>query len=123
MEAGKVIKRGEDFFSLILIFIYLFIYLFINLFIYLFIYLFIFCFSLLKTTETCFGSTKMGIFYRQKTFHAGKKKKTGKMTLPPQKNMPVTPLWCGGIRRARTSRLEVVHGVDSNPGLWGQFIA
>ena len=49
-----------------------------------------FCFSLLKTTEICFGSTKMGIFYREKTFHAGTK--SGKMTLPPQKNMPVTPL-------------------------------
>ena len=53
-------------------------------------FFFSFCFSLLKTTETCFGSTRMGIFYRKKTFHAGKK--SGKMTLPPQKNMPVTPL-------------------------------
>ena len=33
----------------------------------------------------------MGIFYREKAFHAGKKK-SGKITLPPQKNMPVTPL-------------------------------
>ena len=50
MEVGKFIKRGEDpFFS------------------------FFFCFSLLKTTEICFGSTKMGIFYREKAFHAGKK--------------------------------------------------
>ena len=24
-------------------------------------------------TEICFGSTKMGIFYREKAFHAGKK--------------------------------------------------
>ena len=31
------------------------------------------CFSLLKTTEICFGSTKMGIFNREKAFHAGKK--------------------------------------------------
>ena len=30
-------------------------------------------FSLFKTTEICFGSTKMGIFYREKEFHAGKK--------------------------------------------------
>ena len=30
-------------------------------------------FSLLKTTKICFGSTKMGIFYREKIFHAGKK--------------------------------------------------
>ena len=26
-----------------------------------------------QTTEICFGSTKMGIFYREKAFHAGKK--------------------------------------------------
>ena len=32
----------------------------------------------------------MGIFYREKTFHAGKK--SGKITLPPQKTMLVTPL-------------------------------
>ena len=30
-------------------------------------------FSLLKTMEICFGSTKMGIFYQEKAFHAGKK--------------------------------------------------
>ena len=29
--------------------------------------------SLFKTTEICFGSTKMGIFYQEKPFHAGKK--------------------------------------------------
>ena len=61
MEVGKVMKRGED----------------------------IFFFPLLKTTKICFESTKMGISYREKAFHAGKK--SGKMTLPPQKNMPVTP--------------------------------
>ena len=44
MEVGKVIKKGED----------------------LFFFFFFFCFSLLKTTEICFGSTKMGIFYREK---------------------------------------------------------
>ena len=76
MEAGEyVIKRGEDFF----IFIYLFFYFF-----------FILLFTL-KTTKICFKSTKMGIFYREKAFHAGKK--SGKMTLPSQKNMPVTPLF------------------------------
>ena len=51
---------------------------------------FFFAFTLLKTTKICFGSTKMGIFYREKAFHTGKK--SGKMTLPPQKNMSVTPL-------------------------------
>ena len=49
-----------------------------------------FCFSLFKTTEICFGSTKMWIFYREKAFHAGKK--SGKMALPPLKNMPLMPL-------------------------------
>ena len=45
-------KRGEDLF---------------------FFFFFFFCFSLLKTMKICFGSTKMGIFYREKAFHAGKK--------------------------------------------------
>ena len=35
-------------------------------------------------------STKMGIFYREKAFHAGKK--SGKMTLPPLKDIPLTPM-------------------------------
>ena len=38
-----------------------------------FFFFFFFCFSLLKMTKMCFGSTKMGIFYREKAFHAGKK--------------------------------------------------
>ena len=32
----------------------------------------------------------MGIFYWEKAFYAGEK--SGKMTFPPQKNIPVTPL-------------------------------
>ena len=48
----KIIKSGEDLLPF---------------------FFFLFCFSLLKTTEICFGSTKMGIFYQEKTFHAGKK--------------------------------------------------
>ena len=50
---------------------------------------------LFKTTKICFGSTQMEIFYREKAFHAGKK--SGKITLPPQKNFPVTPLLGGNI--------------------------
>ena len=46
-----------------------------------------------KNLKICFRATKMGIFYREKAFHAGKK--SGKMTLPPQKNFPVTPLLLG----------------------------
>ena len=37
--------------------------------------------SLFKTTEICFGSTKMGIFYWEKAFHAGKK--SGKNDFAP----------------------------------------
>ena len=44
-------------------------------------FFFFFFFSLFKTTKTCFGSTEMEIFYREKKFHAGKKIR--KMTLPP----------------------------------------
>ena len=44
-------------------------------------------FSLFKTTEICFGSTKMRIFYRENAFHAGKKSE--KMTLPPLKYIPL----------------------------------
>ena len=53
---------------------------------------FFLCFSLFKSTKICFGSTTF--FYREKAFHAGKK--SGKMTLAPQKNFPVTPLGGGG---------------------------
>ena len=70
MEVGKVIKRGED------------------------LFFFFFFFFLLFTFENDGNlfCTQTGIFYREKAFHVGKKKKTGKITLPPQKNMPVTPL-------------------------------
>ena len=40
--------------------------------------------------EICFGSTKMEIFYREKR-HFTRGKKSGKMTLPPLKNIPFTP--------------------------------
>ena len=38
-----------------------------------FFFFFFFDFSLFKTSEICFGSTKMGIFYREKYFTPGKK--------------------------------------------------
>ena len=37
-------------------------------------FFFFFCFSLFKTTEICFGSTKMGIFYREKNFISRREK-------------------------------------------------
>ena len=56
-------------------------------------FFFFFGSSLFKPTEICFGTTKMGrIFYREKAFNPGKK--SGKMTLPPLKNIPLMPcLW------------------------------
>ena len=50
----------------------------------------LFFFSLFKTTEICFGSTKMRIFYLEKAFHAGGKK-SGKINLPPQKKYSCNP--------------------------------
>ena len=45
-----------------------------------------------KTTEICFGSTKMGIFFFTGKKHYTPGKKSGKMTLPHLKNFPLTPL-------------------------------
>ena len=42
-------------------------------------FFFFFFFFFLKTTEICFGFTRVGIFYRKK------KKKSGKMTAPSEK--------------------------------------
>ena len=57
LEVGKVIKRGED------------------------LFFFFPCFWLLKTTEICFGSTKIGIFYREKSI--SRQKKIGKNYFAP----------------------------------------
>ena len=63
--------NGERTFSFFLFFV-LFV-LFFVLFLFLFFVFFFFCFSLFKTNEISFGSTKIGIFYREKAFHTGKK--------------------------------------------------
>ena len=85
MEGGKVIKSGRKSGNDLFLFLFYFILFYFILFYFiLFYFILFFCFSLLKTTEICFGSTKIGIFYREK--------KSGKMTLAPQKNTPVTPL-------------------------------
>ena len=39
----------------------------------------------------------MGIFYREKVFHAGKKIRKNEIAPPPPKNMTVTPLGDGKI--------------------------
>ena len=56
-----------------------------------FFFFFFFCLSLFKNTKIiCFGSTKWKFSTRKKHFTPGKK--SGKVTLPPQKNFAVTPL-------------------------------
>ena len=56
-----------------------------------FFFFLLFCFSLFKTAKISFGCIKMEIFYREKK-HFTPGKKSGKMTLPLQKNFPVMPL-------------------------------
>ena len=60
-------------------------------FFFFFFFFFFFCLPLFETTEICFGSTKMDNFYQEKAyFKPGKKSR--KVTLPPLKNTPLTPL-------------------------------
>ena len=78
MESAQGFQKWrEDPFFVCLFGFCLFVCLFV-LFCFVFV-LFLFCFPLFKTTEICFGSTKMG-------------KKNRKMTSPPLKNIPFTPL-------------------------------
>ena len=84
----KKMRRGEDFLFFFFSFLFFFFFFFFSFGFVLFLFLFLlFTF---KTTEICFGCTKMGIFYRKKVFHTGKKIR--KMTLPSLKNIPLTPL-------------------------------
>ena len=73
MEVGKVIKRGEDPF---------------------FFFFFFFAFHFWKRRNFVLGPPKWEFSTRKKHFMPGKK--SGKITLPPQKNMPVTPCWHTG---------------------------
>ena len=78
----NVRKRGEDFF-------------------FFFFFLFLFAFHFWKRRKFVLGLPKWEFSTGKKHFTPGKK--SGKMTLPPQKNMPVTPL-----RRIRAgSRLHL----------------
>ena len=72
MQKGKVenwkwkelkVKKWGDFLSFFLSFFFFFFLCCCFVFVW---------FSLFKTTEICFGSTKMGIFYREKAFNARK---------------------------------------------------
>ena len=58
-------------------------------------FFFFFWLSLFETTEICLGSTKYGNFYQEKkAFGVGKK--SGKVTLPLLKNIPLMPLNING---------------------------
>ena len=50
-----------------------FFFFFFSFFLFFSFFFFFFLLSSLKTTEICSGSTKIGIFYREKAFHAGEK--------------------------------------------------
>ena len=71
MKARKLIKRGNFFFI---------------------------CFSLLKTTEICFGSTKMENFLPGKSISHWEKIQE-RWLCPLRKNMPVMPLLSSAVRR------------------------
>ena len=79
MESGKVTKWGEDFFVLFYLSVYFASFV---------------CLFLLLTFQ---NHSNLFWVYQNGNFFTGKKhfmpgKKSGKMTLPPQKNFPVTPL-------------------------------
>ena len=67
---------------------------------------FFFCFSLFKTTKICFGSTKMEIFYREKTFHAGENKNQEKWLCPLRKIFLSSP--CENTSRTGQRNLCIV---------------
>ena len=56
-----------------------------------FFFFFLFFFSLFKTTEICFGSTKMGVFCWKKAFHTGGKNQE-KWLCPSEKYSSYTPV-------------------------------
>ena len=49
------------------------------------------CHFLLETTKICFGSTKLDIFYREKSYFTPRKNREN-LLCPPLKNIPLTPL-------------------------------
>ena len=87
MEVGKVIKRGEDFFF--------------------------FAFHFWKRRKFVLGLPKREFSTGKNHFTSGKK--SGKMTLPPQKNMPVTPLCQCNLRDVLCGRAYVCSaGLESS---------
>ena len=67
---------------------------------------FFFFFSLFKTTEICFGPTKMEIFYREKI---------RKNDFAPLKNIPLTPqVWALALEAGNNSLARCVLQVDNS---------
>ena len=89
MEVGKVIKRGED----------------------LFFFFFFLLFTFENNRNLFLGLPKWEFSTGKKHFMPGKK--SGKMTLPPQKNMPVTPLSAAGCRFIQKTSSLWKHGLTS----------
>ena len=75
-------------------------------------FFFFFCFSLLKTTKICFGSTKMGIFYREKAFHAGKKNQE-KWLCPLRKICLLRPWSCARDASTQTPSSQEQHRTET----------
>ena len=66
--------------------------------------LFFFFLSLFETNEICLGFTKMDNLPGKSIFHTGKK--SGKMTLPPLKNIPLMPLHQGQPSKGTWGHLD-----------------
>ena len=91
LEVGKVTKRGEVFFFFVL-FCFLFFCFFVFLFLFLFFFLLLFTFE--NDGKFVLGLPKSEFSTGKKHFTSGKK--SGKITLPLQKNLHVTPLFVMG---------------------------
>ena len=99
MEGGKVTKWAEDLFFVLFCFLSCFIFLvvvfvlllvfFFVLFLFCYGFFFFFAFHFSKPLKFVLGLPKWKFSTRKKHFMLGKK--SGKMTLPPLKNIPVMP--------------------------------
>ena len=86
MEGGKVTKWGEDLFFFFFFFFFLFS------------FFFFFASHFSKPLKYVLGLLEWTFSTGKKHFTPGKK--SGKMTLPPQKNFPVTPwAWVDNVHR------------------------
>ena len=76
-----------------------------------------FFFSLFKTTEICFGSTKMGIFYQERAFHISRQEKNQEIWLCPIWKIFLLGPWLGGGGKlahiGRYCSTSVCHPQDS----------